>query len=42
MSAQYIAKIKQNGSFSQYSITPKGFKALKFLNELRDVFIIAA
>ena len=40
-SAQYVIKEKQNGSFSNYSITPKGLKALKFLSELRDVFIVA-
>jgi DNA-binding HxlR family transcriptional regulator len=41
ISAEYIIKEKQNGSFSQYSITPKGLKALRFLNELRDVFLVA-
>ena len=39
--AQYITKEQQKGSFSQYSITPKGFKALKFLSELREVFLVA-
>ncbi|MHA1256911.1 MAG: hypothetical protein ACTSPS_15065 [Promethearchaeota archaeon] len=40
-SAQYVIKEKKNGSFSKYSITSKGLKALKFLSELRDVFIVA-
>ena len=40
INVRYITKERQNGSFSQYSITPKGLNALKFLNELRDVFIV--
>jgi len=40
-SAQYIIKEKKNGSFSNYAITSKGLNALRFLSELRDVFIVA-
>lgn len=42
ISAQYVIKEKQNGSFSKYAITSKGLKALKFLSELRDVFLVAS
>jgi len=41
ISACYNTKKKRNGSFSQYSITTKGEKALQFLNELRNVFLVA-
>ncbi len=40
--AHYITKKEQKGSYSKYSITDRGIKALKFLNELKDVFVLAS